>query len=45
MFSNGLIGMAVAALGLIWMLVTCASETKQNFDRALANESGDVEEV
>jgi hypothetical protein len=38
LFTNGLIGMAVAALGLIWMLVACASETKENFDRALAKE-------
>jgi hypothetical protein len=36
---HGLLGMAVAALGVIWMLVTCASETKENFDRALAKES------
>ncbi|WP_281176303.1 hypothetical protein [Alicyclobacillus ferrooxydans] len=36
--TNGLIGMAVAAIGVIWMLMTCASETKENFDRALAKE-------
>lgn len=36
--TNGLIGMAVAAIGVIWMLMTCASETKENFDRALATE-------
>jgi hypothetical protein len=41
MATNGLIGMAVAALGLIFMLTTCASETKENFDRALANEIRD----
>lgn len=43
MFTNGLIGMAVAAIGVIWMLMTCASETKQNFDLALAKEMEDVE--
>jgi hypothetical protein len=42
-FTNGLIGMAVAALGLFWMLVTCASETKENFDRALAKELEDAD--
>ncbi|WP_283163062.1 hypothetical protein [Alicyclobacillus mengziensis] len=36
--TNGLIGMAVAAIGVIWMLMTCASQTKENFDRALAKE-------
>jgi hypothetical protein len=41
--SNGLIGMLVAALATIWMLVTCASETKENFDRALAKEIGESE--
>lgn len=39
--SNGMIGMIVAALGVLWMLVTCASETKENFDRALAKEIED----
>jgi hypothetical protein len=43
LFTNGLIGMAVAALGLFWMLVTCASETKENFDRALAKELEDAD--
>ncbi|GMA49205.1 hypothetical protein GCM10025857_05620 [Alicyclobacillus contaminans] len=38
MFTNGLIGMGVAALGLFWMLFTCASETQENFNRALAKE-------
>lgn len=38
MLTHGLIGMAVAAIGVIWMLMTCASETKENFDRALAKE-------
>lgn len=42
-FSNGIIGMAVAAMATVWMLLTCASETKSNFDRALANESGETE--
>lgn len=36
--TNGIIGMFVAAIGLIWMLMTCASETKENFDRALSEE-------
>lgn len=38
MLTNGLIGMLVAAIGVIWMLMTCASETKENFDRALSKE-------
>ncbi|CAM3827227.1 hypothetical protein [Alicyclobacillus pomorum] len=42
MFTNGLIGMAVAAIGLFWMLITCASETKENFDKALAKEIEDA---
>ncbi|MBX6352152.1 MAG: hypothetical protein IRZ10_02360 [Thermoflavifilum sp.] len=41
--SNGVIGMIVAALATIWMLVVCASETKENFDRALAKEMGEEE--
>jgi hypothetical protein len=41
--TNGLIGMAVAALALIVTLMVCASETKENFDRALAKETDDVQ--
>lgn len=41
--SNGMIGMIVAALGVLWMLFTCASETQENFDRALAKEMEDAE--
>lgn len=41
--TNGLIGMAVAVLGLLLMLHVCASETKENFDRALAKELEDAE--
>lgn len=42
-WSNGVLGMVVAALGLFVMLAVCASETKENFDRALAKEVGDTE--
>lgn len=38
MLTNGLIGMAVAALATLFMLHICASETKENFDKALAKE-------
>ncbi|MDQ0191229.1 hypothetical protein [Alicyclobacillus cycloheptanicus] len=43
MLTNGLIGMAVAAIGLLFFLHICASETKENFDRALAKELNDTE--
>ncbi|GGI96972.1 hypothetical protein GCM10010885_03170 [Alicyclobacillus cellulosilyticus] len=43
MATHGLLGMAVAAAGLFWMLFACASETKEQFDRALARESGEEE--
>ncbi|WP_157076213.1 hypothetical protein [Alicyclobacillus kakegawensis] len=39
----GLLGMAVAALATLFMLYICASETKENFDRALAKEREDAE--
>jgi len=42
MATNGLIGMAVAALATLFMLYISASETKENFDRALATEVEDV---
>lgn len=38
MATNGLIGMAVAALAALLMLHLSASETKENFDRALSQE-------
>nr|WP_272908220.1 hypothetical protein [Alicyclobacillus tolerans] len=41
--TNGLIGMAVAAIFTLLMLRVCASETKENFDRALAKEVEDWE--
>lgn len=41
--TNGLIGMAVAALAVVFMLMICASETKENFDKALAKELDDAE--
>lgn len=41
--TNGLIGMAVAAIATLFMLKLCASETRENFDRALANEVRDAE--
>ncbi|WP_273365601.1 hypothetical protein [Alicyclobacillus herbarius] len=39
----GLLGMAVAALATLFMLHICASETKENFDKALAKEYQDSE--
>jgi hypothetical protein len=41
-FTNGLIGMAVAAIGAFFMLWLCASETKENVDAALAKELEDA---
>lgn len=38
MLTNGIIGMVVAVLGLLFMMHVCASETKEKFDRALAQE-------
>lgn len=42
--TNGLLGMAVAAIATLLMLAVCASETKENFDRALAKEIADDEQ-
>lgn len=39
--TGGLIGMAIAAIGLLLMVRLCASITKENFDRALAKEVED----
>lgn len=36
--TNGLLGMAVAALGTLLLLKLCASETKEKVDQALAQE-------
>lgn len=36
--TNGVLGMAVTVLFLFLMVGVCASETKENFDRALAKE-------
>lgn len=41
MLTNGVIGMVVAVLGVLFMLHICASETKEKFDRALAKELDD----
>jgi hypothetical protein len=41
-FSNGVLGMVVASIGLFVMLMLCASLSKENTDRALAKEIGDV---
>jgi hypothetical protein len=35
--------MAVAAISLIVLLMVCASETKEKFDRALAKEVDDAQ--
>lgn len=39
--TQGVLGMAVAAVGLIWMLFACANITKEKFDKALAKELGE----
>lgn len=41
--TNGLLGMAVAVIFLLVMLWVCASETKENFDKALAKEIDNME--
>lgn len=41
MLTHGVIGMIVATVGLLFMMHTCASETKEKFDRALAKEIDD----
>ena len=43
-WSNGVLGMIVAAIALFGMLAICASETKEKFDRALAKEIEDVQD-
>lgn len=44
MLTGGMVGMVVAAIGLLFFLHICASETKEKFDRALAKELNDSEE-
>lgn len=42
MLTNGLIGMAVAAIGVLFMLGMSASITQEKFDKALAKQNGKV---
>jgi hypothetical protein len=42
MLTNGLIGMAVAAIGVLFMLGMSASITQEKFDKALEKQSGKV---
>jgi len=39
--TNGLFGMAIAAVFTILLLLICASETQEKFDKALAKEIED----
>lgn len=43
-YSNGELGMVVAAIGVFVMLMLCASLSKENTDRALAKEIGDIQD-